>query len=212
MVEGFEDDGAGAFAEHESAALGVEGTAGGGSATPIEARSLASSQRAVRRLKPVTPNGWIMECAPPPIITSASPRRRISAASPIACVLAAQAVRQFIAGPRAPVRRARCDSGMLGSCSSSRMAFMHSVATSAHLHGIDRRVRPAPRSQGGAGVGVEIERAFAGAEIDADAIEIELGGERARPPSTPGAGAHREARVAANALVLVEIGTKSSSR
>ena len=41
-----------------------------------------------------------MLCAPPPIMTSASPRRRISVASPIACVLAAQAVRQFIAGPR----------------------------------------------------------------------------------------------------------------
>ena len=35
-------------------------------------------ERAVRRLKPVTPNGWIMLCVPPESITSASPRRMIS--------------------------------------------------------------------------------------------------------------------------------------
>ncbi len=33
---------------------------------------------AVSRLKPVTPNGWIMLCVPPESITSASPRRIIS--------------------------------------------------------------------------------------------------------------------------------------
>ena len=32
-------------------------------------------ERAVRRLNPVTPNGWIMLCVPPESITSASPRR-----------------------------------------------------------------------------------------------------------------------------------------
>ena len=66
-------------------------------------------------------------------MTSASPRRRISVASPIACVLAAHAVRQFSAGPRAPVSSARCDSGMFGSCSSSRTTFIRSRAISAHF-------------------------------------------------------------------------------
>jgi len=50
---------------------------------------------AVSRLKPVTPSTWIMVCVPPATITSASPRRRMLKASPIACVLAAHAVRQL---------------------------------------------------------------------------------------------------------------------
>src|ERR1700753_100170 len=50
-------------------------------------------ESAVSRLKPVTPKGWIMLCVPPESITSASPRRRISTASPMACELAAAAVR-----------------------------------------------------------------------------------------------------------------------
>ena len=63
---------------------------------------------AVSRLKPVTPNGWIMLCVPPESITSASPRRMISTASPIAWLLAAQAVRQLGFGPWASNRLARC--------------------------------------------------------------------------------------------------------
>ena len=35
-------------------------------------------ESAVRRLKPVTPKGWIMLCVPPESMTSASPRRMIS--------------------------------------------------------------------------------------------------------------------------------------
>jgi hypothetical protein len=50
-------------------------------------------------MNPVMPSGWIMECAPPASMRSASPRRMISKASPIACVLAAQAVMQLNAGP-----------------------------------------------------------------------------------------------------------------
>ena len=129
----------------------------------------------------MTPNGWIIVCAPPPIITSASPRRRISVASPIACVMAAQAVRQFSAGPRAPVSSARCDSGMFGSCSSSRMTFISSRRDLGPLHRVDRASPRLPRRQGGGGVRVEVERAFAGAEVDADAIEIELVPRRAPP-------------------------------
>ncbi len=66
---------------------------------------------AVRRMKPVTPNGWIMLCVPPERITSALPRRISSNASPIACELAAQAVRQLALGPRAPKRLARWPDG-----------------------------------------------------------------------------------------------------
>ena len=51
-------------------------------------------ERAVSRLNPVTPNGWIMLCAPPASMASASPWRIIAAASPRAWALAAHAVRQ----------------------------------------------------------------------------------------------------------------------
>ena len=51
--------------------------------------------RAVSRLKPVTPKGWIMLCEPPASIRSASPWRINSVASPMAWLLAAQAVRQL---------------------------------------------------------------------------------------------------------------------
>ena len=51
--------------------------------------------RAVSRLKPVTPSGWIMLCEPPESMTSASPWRISSTASPMAWLLAAQAGRQL---------------------------------------------------------------------------------------------------------------------
>ena len=79
--------------------------------------------KAVSRLKPVTPKGWIMVCVPPESIRSASPRRMISTASPIAWLLAAQAVRQLMFGPWALKRLARWPAGMLGSCSSSAMGW-----------------------------------------------------------------------------------------
>ena len=41
-------------------------------------------ERAVSRLNPVTPSGWIMLCDPPASMISASPARIISVASPIA--------------------------------------------------------------------------------------------------------------------------------
>ena len=96
MLELLEDEHPRPLAEDEAVAVAVEraGWRGSGSSLRVE--------RAVRRLKPVTPNGWIMLCVPPESITSASPRRMISNASPIACELAAQAVRQFAFGPRAP--------------------------------------------------------------------------------------------------------------
>ena len=87
---------------------------------------------AVSRLKPVTPKGWIIVCAPPESITSASPRASTAHASPIACVLAAHAVRQLLAGPIAPNSSARCVSGMLGSCSTSLSASNCRSASAAH--------------------------------------------------------------------------------
>ena len=94
-------------------------------------------------------------------------------ASPIACVLAAQAVRQLIAGPRAPVRSARCDSGMFGSCSNSRMTFIARMASSAHFTESIAPLSAFQAVRAAVGEGVEIERAFAGAEVDADAVEVE---------------------------------------
>ena len=63
-----------------------------------------------------------MLCVPPERITSALPRRINSNASPIACELAAQAVRQLALGPLAPKTLARCPEGVPGSCSASRIA------------------------------------------------------------------------------------------
>ena len=54
-------------------------------------------------------------------------------ASPIACVLAAHAVRQLYAGPRALNSRARCASGMFGSCSISRAGVIRASADFAHF-------------------------------------------------------------------------------
>ncbi len=69
----------------------------------------------------MTPNGWIMLCVPPERITSALPRRISSNASPMACELAAQAVRQLALGPFAPKTLARWPDGVPGSCSASRI-------------------------------------------------------------------------------------------
>ena len=55
------------LAEDEAVAVAVERTAGRvGSSLRVE--------RAVSRMKPVTPNGWIMLCVPPESITSAHRR------------------------------------------------------------------------------------------------------------------------------------------
>ena len=84
-------------------------------------------ESAVSRLNPVTPKGWIILCVPPESITSASPRRISSRASPIAWLLAAQAVRQLALGPWALNMLARCPEGMLGSCSSSAIGQRVSI-------------------------------------------------------------------------------------
>ena len=60
-----------------------------------------------------------LEGTPPEIMTSASPRRMISVASPTAWLLAAQAVRQLMFGPWALNMLAMWPTGMFGSCSIS---------------------------------------------------------------------------------------------
>jgi hypothetical protein len=69
--------------------------------------------------------------APPLMIASASPWRICMVASPIAWVLAAQAVRTLKAGPVTPNSAARCDSTMLDSCSISRYRSILWKASSA---------------------------------------------------------------------------------
>ena len=118
MFELFEDDHPGPLAEDEPVAVAVE------DGRLAFVGSLLRVERAVSLLNPVTPNGWIMLCVPPESITSASPRRINSTASPIACELAAQAVRQLAFGPLPPRKRlARWPAGVPGSCSASRMAW-----------------------------------------------------------------------------------------
>ncbi len=78
---------------------------------------------AVSRMNPVMASGWIMLWVPPASITSASPWRISSDASPIAWALAAHAVWQVALGPRAPKMAARCPTGPPGSCSASRVGW-----------------------------------------------------------------------------------------
>ena len=81
----------------------------------------------VKRLKPVSPNGWIIEWHPPAIITSASPARINSVASPTAWLEAAHAVKQLLLGPWASNKAATCAAGMLGSCSISSRGSINSI-------------------------------------------------------------------------------------
>ena len=97
-------------------------------------------ESAVRRMNPVTPNGWIMLCVPPERITSALPRRISSNASPIACELAAQAVRQLELVPLAPKKLARWPEGVPGSCSASRIGCSSLTPRRVNSAGIDAAV------------------------------------------------------------------------
>ena len=139
-----------------------------------EARAGSSFRvlRAVSRLKPVTPKGWIMVCVPPASITSASPRRMISTASPIAWLLAAQAVRQLMFGPWASKRLARCPAGMFGSCSSSEIGLSSSrpLRVKRPMSSDRAAVEPGDHHFGEA---VEVLLAFAAAGVDAEAGGIE---------------------------------------
>lgn len=82
-------------------------------------------ERAVSRLNPVTPNGWIIEWQPPEIMASASPRRIMLVASPMAWVLAAQAVSVLKFGPSTPKSWAMWAAAMFGSCSASTIFSRH---------------------------------------------------------------------------------------
>ncbi len=96
--------------------------------------------RAVSRLNPVTPKGWIMLCVPPESITSASPRRMISTASPIA-LCCRRAGRQAVGV------------GTLSAEQSSQMPGGHV----GFLLQFDRRVQPL---HAGLGEACQIEIAF----------------------------------------------------
>ena len=112
-----------------------------------------------------------MLCAPPESMTSASPRRMISVASPTAWLLAAQAVRQLKFGPSAPNCVATYAAGMLGSCSSS------SCGSSRLQPFLDERaqVELAVLEGGHHHVAevVKVLLAFAGAEIHAEAVGVD---------------------------------------
>ena len=167
VFEVFEDDHAGPFAEDEPVAVQVE--------RPLAALrgSSLAVDRAVRRLKPVTPNGWIIEWAPPPIITSASPRRRISVASPIAWVLAAQAVRQLKFGPRRQQAWPMGDRHVrllleLEEGVEGRHAVLDEPRPVVRVVGVFRR-----RSTDELDEVEEVLPAFAGAEVDAEFIRVD---------------------------------------
>ena len=142
VLELFEDQHAGPFAQDEAVAIAVEGAAGA-----LRARRCGSKVRS-GRMKPVTPKGWIMLCVPPERITSALPRRISSKASPMACELAAQAVRQLALGPLAPKTLARWPDGVPGSCSASRIAMQLLDAQPGELGRVDAAVARASGAPG----------------------------------------------------------------
>jgi hypothetical protein len=82
----------GALADHEPVAGEVERAAGG-------LRAVVPLRQGGEPVEPVMPERVIMLCDPPASITSASPVRIISTASPIACELAAHAVWHDANGP-----------------------------------------------------------------------------------------------------------------
>ena len=118
--------------------------------------------------------------APPESMTSASPRRMISVASPTAWLLAAQAVRQLKFGPSAPNMR-----GHVGG-RHVRLLFELELRVEPLEAFLDERgqVELAVLEGGDHHVAevVEILLAFAGAEVDAEAIGID--GARERPTSS----------------------------
>ena len=104
-------------------------------------------------------------------MTSASPRRMISVASPIACELAAQAVRQLALGPRAPKRLARCPAGVPGSCSASRIGCSSLRPRRGEGRGVDLAALGAGMHQ--ADEPGEVLLALARAEVDAEPRAVE---------------------------------------
>ena len=160
--------------------------------------------RAVSRLKPVTPKGWIMVCVPPASITSASPRRMISTASPTAWLLAAQAVRQLTFGPWALNRLARWPAGMFGSCSSSAMGCSVSSPLRVNL-ARSKLVAAVEAGDHHLGEAVEILLAFAAAGVDAEAGGIELAEIQARVGHGLLGGADGEVGVPALVLPIVRV-------
>jgi len=64
------------------------------------------ADKASMMLKPATATSTMPASEPPASITSAAPRRIISAASPMALVPEAHAVTMLMLGPRAPSRMA----------------------------------------------------------------------------------------------------------
>ena len=103
--------------------------------------------------------------APPESITSASPRRMISVASPTAWLLAAQAVRQLVLGPWALNMPARWPAGMFGSCSSSAIGC--SSSSPAWVNWARSSSLPCRASGHHAGEAIEILLTFAAAQVDA---------------------------------------------
>ncbi len=73
-------------------------------------------------------------------MTSALPRRISSKASPMACELAAHAVRQLAFSPLAPNRLARWADGVPGSCSASRIACSSRHALAGEFRRVDMAV------------------------------------------------------------------------
>ena len=128
--------------------------------------------RAVRRLKPVMPSGWIMLCDPPATTTSASPQRIRSIASPTACELAAHAVWHEKFGPSRANSFAMCPAVVCISISASRAATMAGWTCRANLPVVGLLRLPAERRRDGRHHHREVFGALAGAEVHAEAPAV----------------------------------------
>ena len=136
-------------------------------------------------------------------------------ASPTACVLAAQAVRQLRTGPRAPVSMATWPAAMFGSCSSSRTAVILSMATRMLCGQAICCCCGVPAGDDAAEEGIVVERAFAGAEIDSHAGAIDAVGRLgrlhldARLPAGLRGRPDRESRAPAASFVQLRVGGRA---
>ena len=93
MLELFENQQPGSFAEHESVAIAIEGAAGAG-------RVVVHLREGLIWQKPLMPIGVTAASVPPVTITSASPYWMALKDSPMALVVLAQAVATAALGPR----------------------------------------------------------------------------------------------------------------
>ena len=140
VVEGFEDDHPGSLAEDEPAALGVERPAGGagvgvGGGEGGQAVEPGDAERMNHRMRPAADHHIGIAAAKD--LRGFPDRLRAGGTG-------GEAIQR--AGRGRPLSRARCESGMFGSCSTSRVTFINSIASSPQRTESIAPLPPSPAS------------------------------------------------------------------